>query len=74
MSLTFRLPTRSALPAEAPRRRSTAAALRQAAQAAVAAVMRIYPAALVLGTFGVLLAATLALRVLIWLPLFHANP
>jgi hypothetical protein len=73
MSLTFRVPTRSAFPAEAPRPRSTAAALRRAMRAAVAAARRVYPAVLVLGTLGALFAAMLALRILIWVPLFHAN-
>ena len=74
MSLTFRLPTHSALPVEAPRRRSTAAALRLAAHAAFAAAKRVYPAVLVLGTCGALFAAMLALRILIWVPLFHVHP
>jgi hypothetical protein len=73
MSLAFRLPARSAFPDDSPRQRSATAALRQAARAAFAGAKRIYPAVLVLGTSGLLLAATLALRVLIWLPLFHAS-
>jgi hypothetical protein len=73
MSLDVRWPTHSALPNHAPRQVSVTAALRQAARAAVAAVKRIYPAVLVLGTFGALFAAILALRVLIWLPLFPVN-
>jgi hypothetical protein len=73
MSLAFRLSTRSAFPAESPRRRSTVAALRQAVHTAFAAAKRVYPAVLVLGTLGALFAAMLALRILIWVPLFQAN-
>jgi hypothetical protein len=73
MSLAFHSPTHSAFLNDSTRRRRVTAALRQAAHAAFAVARRIYPAVLVLGTFGVLLAASLALRVLIWLPLFHVN-
>jgi hypothetical protein len=73
MSLDVRWPTHSALPNHAPRQVSVTAALRQAARAGAAAAKRTYRAALVLGTFGALFAAILALRILIWVPLFHAN-
>jgi hypothetical protein len=73
MAFADRLSSPSASPIETPRRSATAV-LRRAAHAAVTGARRMFPDLLVLATFGVLLAATVALRVLIWLPLFHAKP
>ena len=55
-------------------RRGAAAVLRRAARAALARAKEIYPDLLVLGALGVMLAAMVALRVLIWLPWFHVKP
>jgi hypothetical protein len=73
MSRAFQLPTFATFHAASPRRRSLPVALRRAARDAAARAKEIYPSVLVLGIFGVLLATTLALRVLVWLPRFHFN-
>jgi hypothetical protein len=70
MSLAFHLPT---LRAASLRRRNLPAALRRVAREAAARAKGIYPSLLVLATFGVLLATTLVLRVLVWLPRFYFN-
>lgn len=71
MLLAFHLPAPPATPTESPGPGRAAAAVRQAARAALAGAKPVYRGALVLGVFALLLAATLALRLLIWLPLFH---
>ena len=73
MSLAFHIPVLPAPPIEAVRQGHTAAAIRQAVPAVLAGAKQIYRAVLVLGVFAVLLAAVVALRLLIWLPLFHPH-
>jgi hypothetical protein len=73
MSLGFQLPTLAAFRATSLRQRNLAVALRRAAREAAVRAKEIYPSVLVLATFGVLLATTLALRVLVWLPRFYFN-
>jgi hypothetical protein len=73
MTFADHLSNRSGFPSEASRR-SAAAALRKAVCRTLAGAKRIYPDVLVLATLGVLLTAMVALRVLIWVPLFHAKP
>ena len=73
MSFAFHLPTRAAFRAASPRQRNLPVALRRAAREAAARAKQIYPSLLVLATFGVLLATTLVLRVLVWLPRFYFN-
>jgi hypothetical protein len=73
MTFADHLSNRSGFPSEAPRRRAATALLR-AAHPVVAIAKRIYPDVLVLATLGVLLTAMVALRILIWVPLFHAKP
>jgi hypothetical protein len=73
MTFANPLSNRSGFPSEAPRR-SAPAALWKVVCTALAGAKRIYPDVLVLATLGVLLTAMVALRVLIWVPLFHAKP
>jgi hypothetical protein len=73
MTFADHLSNRSGFASEASRR-SAAAGLLRAAHPAVVIAKRIYPDVLVLATLGVLLTAMVALRVLIWVPLFHAKP
>ncbi|HML14814.1 MAG TPA: hypothetical protein VK456_16030 [Xanthobacteraceae bacterium] len=73
MSLAFRLPVLPASSTKSPRQGRTAAAIRQAARPALSGARRVYRAVLVVGMFAVLLVVTIALRLLIWLPLFHAH-
>jgi hypothetical protein len=73
MTFADHLSNRSGFPSEA-RRRNVTAALRGAVLTTLAWAKRIYPDVLVLATLGVLLTAMVALRVLIWVPLFHAKP
>ena len=73
MTFADHLSNRSGFPSEAPRRNVTAA-LQGAVLTALAGAKRIYPDVLVLATLGVLLTAMVALRVLIWVPFFHAKP
>jgi hypothetical protein len=73
MTFADHLSNRSGFASEAPRR-SAAAGLLRAAHPVVVIAKRIYPDVLVLATLGVLLTAMVALRVLIWVPLFHAKP
>ena len=73
MALAFHLPSLAAFRAASLRQRSLPVALRRAAREAAARAKQIYPSLLVLATFGVLLATTLALRVLVWLPRFYFN-
>jgi hypothetical protein len=72
MSLTFHLPTLAAFRAASLRQRKPVA-LRRAVREAAARAKELYPSLLVLATFGVLLATTLVLRVLVWLPRFYFN-
>jgi hypothetical protein len=73
MTFANPLSNRSGFPSEASRQ-SAAAALRKAVCTALVGAKRIYPDVLVLASLGVLLTAMVALRVLIWVPLFHAKP
>ena len=70
MSLAVHLP---ASPTGSLRQGRVRSGIQRAARAALIGVKQVGRAVLVLGIFGVMLAAAMALGLLIWLPHFHAN-